>query len=133
MLIPSAVFQEIERKNTKFKGIDKLLTFDFIEVHTIHNKAFAETLKLDIDDGEAEAIVLAKELDIKMVLMDELSARKICKYHQINVLGSIGCLILAKEKGLITQIKPYIDGFKEKGNFWIKDNLYKSIIDNFEL
>lgn len=132
IVIPEAVSIEISKKDNKFKGINNLLTLNFIQVSTIHNKTFAETLKLDIDDGESEAIALAKELDIKVVLMDELSARTICKYHSLDVLGSIGCLILAKEKGLISQVKTYMDGFKEKANFWIKDSLYKTIIDKYE-
>ncbi len=132
IIIPEAVAKEIKEKEKKFKGVEEVLNSNFIEVQKIHNDTFSNNLKIDLDDGEAEAIVLAKELKIRLILLDELSARSLCKYHDLDALGTIGCLILAKEKGIVSTIKPFLDGIREKGNFWIKETLYESIISRYD-
>ena len=132
IIIPEAVANEIREKEKRFKGVSEILNSNFIEVQEIKNYTFANNLKVDVDDGEAEAIVLSKELKIKLILLDELSARSLCKYHELDALGSIGCLVLAKDKEIISSIKPFLDGFKEKGNFWINDSLYDSILKRYE-
>ncbi len=132
IVIPEAVAKEIKEKGKKFKGVEEVLHSNFIEIQKIKNDTFSNNLKIDLDDGEAEAIVLAKELKIRLILLDELSARSLSKYHELDALGTIGCLILAKEKGIIITIKPFLNGIREKGNFWIKDTLYQSIISRYD-
>lgn len=131
ILVPEAVAEEIQEKENRFKGFSEILQSGFIEVRQIKNESFSKGLKLDIDDGEAEAIVLAKELGSEIILMDELSARSQCKYHGLKPLGSIGCLILARNKGIITAVKPLLDDMRTLGNFWIKESLYESIVQDY--
>ncbi|HMZ60745.1 MAG TPA: DUF3368 domain-containing protein [Leptospiraceae bacterium] len=132
IIIPEAVANEIREKEKRFSGVSEILNSSFIEVHKIKNYTFANNLKIDVDDGEAEAIVLSIELEIRLIILDELSARSLCKYHNLYALGSIGCLVLAKEKDIISSIRPFLDGFREKGNFWIKESLYESILKIYE-
>lgn len=61
-----------------------------------------------LDLGESEAIVLAKELNCDLILMDETKGRKIAKSLEIDTLGLIGILISGEKVGLLKEIKPLI-------------------------
>jgi len=43
-------------------------------------------------------------------------------------MGSIGCLIEAKQRGIIPEVKSYLDRMKNSAKFWVNDQLYKRIM-----
>jgi predicted nucleic acid-binding protein len=59
--------------------------------------------------GELEVVVSALENNIKVVIIDEKTARDFSQTLNLKPLGIIGVLNLAKQKGKITSIKPYLD------------------------
>ena len=68
--IPLAVFKEIEngRKKAFYKDLSK---FNWIIIKKIKNSASIDRF-IELDDGEAEVLILANELHADLVLMDEL-------------------------------------------------------------
>jgi uncharacterized protein len=73
----------------------------------VHDKKKLELL-YELDKGEAEVIILAKEQNIKKVLIDEKIARQQAKILGLEVIGTLGLLLKAKNKGLLSFIKPLI-------------------------
>lgn len=71
-----------------------------------------------LDKGEAEVILLALEKQVKLVLIDELTGRKVTTSLNLNVSGSIGILIKAKQLGEIAAVKPLIDAMKQEGIYF---------------
>ncbi len=107
IVIPKAVFDEITRPNRQYaKELYKWGKDKTIEVT---NKKAVEYLVLIVDRGEAETIALAEELNADAVLIDDLKARKIAKLRGLNIIGTIGVLLDAKEKGIIGELKPLLD------------------------
>jgi predicted nucleic acid-binding protein len=84
----------------------------------------------DLDLGEAEAIVLANELHADWILMDETRGRNIAKLHGLHIVGLLGILLLAKEKGFVSVIKPLLDDLINKAKFRVSEDLYQKIIFN---
>ena len=80
-------------------------------------------MELMIDRGEAETVVLAEELNVDAVLIDDLKARKIAKLRGLNVIGTVGVLLNAKAKGFISDIKPLLDKMIKK-KIRISEELY---------
>ncbi len=127
--IPFAVFQEIEAGKNKsyYQDLTKL---SWINIHKIQE---VNTLKyfLDLDAGEAEAIVLATEIGADLIIIDE----KIARYHAIHadlkVTGTIGILIKAKKQGLVSSLKPLLYELTEK-NVWISEKLIVEILNLVE-
>jgi predicted nucleic acid-binding protein len=62
-----------------------------------------------LDPGEASAIALALEKEDCLLIMDESKGRREAQLLKLNVTGTIGILITAKEKGIIESISNVID------------------------
>ena len=66
-------------------------------------------MKLHLDPGEAEAIVLAKELKAEFLIIDERKGRRIAAEHGLRITGLLGVLVRGKQKGYITKLTPILD------------------------
>ena len=86
-----------------------------------------QILTMDIDPGEAAAIILALENNIKLILIDDARARKVATYNNLTPIGTLGLLIKAKEKKLIKEVKGYMDQLI-LNNIHIRDTLYKDVL-----
>ena len=61
------------------------------------------------DAGETEAMQLYKQKSANKLLIDDKRGRKVAKINGINMIGSLGILISAKQAGLISEVKPKIE------------------------
>ena len=61
-----------------------------------------------LDAGEAAVIQLALEQKIETVCIDELKGRRAANAVGLNVVGSLGLLSKSKTRGLISEIKPFL-------------------------
>lgn len=126
ILIPIAVYKEITKENKKHS--DKLKSFAENKTQKVKNKLAVELLQKDLDLGESEAIVLAKENNISDILMDEYKGRKIAKDNGLHPIGTLGVLIQAKKNKLIKKVKPEIDTLIEN-HIRISDDLYSTALE----
>ncbi len=69
-------------------------------------------------------LALAIERDADLVLLDETEARRIAELYDITKTGVIGVLLRAKAEGMIRLLRPLLDELRERGGFWIADDLY---------
>lgn len=102
--IPKRVYEEI------------VIDENFFVTKEIEDKKLYKLLSKTLDAGECEAIVLAKEMRLSLII-DEKKGRKIASNLGINIFGFIGLLVLNYKNGLLTQ-EDIIDVFyraKEQG------------------
>jgi len=105
---------------------EKMSRASFIHVEKARNKRLVSLLEEFVDRGEAEAIVLALELNADLLLVDDRDARSFAKKLGLQVMGTLDVVALAKYKGLISEAKPVVNELIEKG-FWIS----KKILEEF--
>ncbi|MBC6424446.1 MAG: DUF3368 domain-containing protein [Hormoscilla sp. SP5CHS1] len=74
----------------------------------------ATSLKIVVDDGEAEAIALAYQQGLQIIL-DDQQARKVARNMGISIIGTIGVLVKAKQAELISALKPLLDRLEMNG------------------
>lgn len=86
-----------------------------------------ELLK-ELDQGEAEAITLAIEIKSDLLVIDEQKGRKVSRRYGLRIIGVFGILINAKKRGIISNVKPYMDDLREKAGFYISEKLYSEIL-----
>jgi len=54
-------------------------------------------------------------------LIDDNRARKVAKYNQIKVIGSVGILLQAKKQNLIKKVSFYLERLEDSGLFIDKE------------
>ncbi|MDR1176070.1 MAG: DUF3368 domain-containing protein [Treponema sp.] len=126
ILVPQAVYQEIEagKDRSFYTDLGKL---DWITIK--HIKSPHERMYLfDLDDGEAETLILAQEQNADLVIIDEKCGRRYAGQLGIPVTGTIGILLKAKKQGIITGIAPLLQELIDKQS-WIGAELVKKAIE----
>lgn len=87
----------------------------------------AERLYQDLDRGEADAIALFSDTHRDILLLDDLKARKYAKSLGLSVAGTVGILITAKRKGMISELKPMLEDLK-KHRYYLSENIYNEAL-----
>ncbi len=105
--IPPAVYAEVMAGGAGRAGTAELRRAGWIRTVPLHDPRRADLL-VDLDRGEAEAIALAMELDADLLLLDERLARRHATRLGLTITGSLGVLLKAKERELVTEIHPLI-------------------------
>ncbi|MEK6657979.1 MAG: DUF3368 domain-containing protein [Nitrospirota bacterium] len=128
VFIPEAVFHELLTtlpESAAGRVIPKTL---WLEKRIVANQSLVDSLILELDLGEAEAIVLAMEMKSDLLLLDERRARQVSSRLGLKFIGLLGILVEAKQKGYIGAVKPIIDDLMVKAGFWVGSRLYNRIL-----
>lgn len=129
IIIPRAVYDELIINTDYDDEIDIIKRCTFLKVRHVEENLSVLLLQkqLNLDKGESEAIVLANNINADLIVIDERKARKIAKDIGLNVTGTLGILVEAKQKGLIKELKPLLDGLIDN-NIRIDKKLYAEIL-----
>ena len=95
---------------------------DWVELVAVKDRSKQQLLATQIDKGEASAMALALEIENSWLIIDDYKARKLAKTLRIDYLGTIGVILLAKQKGIIHAVKPILEKIKTT-NFRISAEL----------
>ena len=128
IVVPTAVMNELLELEKRGIDLSLIRNAPWIEVVEVKHKDSIQKLLIDLDRGEAEAIVLAESMHADWLLIDETKGRNIAKLHGLRIVGLLGILLLAKEKRLISNVKPLITELIIKAKFRIDDGLYHKVI-----
>ncbi len=80
-----------------------------------------------MDKGEAEVLILSKELNADLVIIDEIMGRRYAKQLDLTLTGTIGVLLRAKEEKLIVSLKGLLTKLSEKGT-WLSPKLISKVL-----
>lgn len=100
----------------------------WIEVSTDYDHKQFQVLQLELDAGESSAIALALENPERKIIIDENKGRSVAKRLGLKVIGTIGILIKAKEKGFTESGSNIITKLEEHG-FWLSGQLKKYLLE----
>lgn len=73
----------------------------WITVHRVKNKAQQVNLEKLLDIGESSSIALAIEKQNSILIIDEMKGRTVAKSYHIEIIGTIGVIMTAQNKGII--------------------------------
>src|SRR5574341_1338517 len=137
LLIPKAVESEIRSKNAP--GKNELRSAGWITTKELDGvqKEKADKIAKDfgIEMADAEAIVLAKTNDIKLLFTDDKSAREIAEYYDLEVHGSAGILARAYRSKILSyeEVKEALQRLHQHSSLYITDRVYKIVLDLIEM
>lgn len=129
--IPCAVYRELA-SNDKFKQeAIEIFQVEYIQKVDVEDKKSVALLRrvTGLDEGESEAIVLSDEMKADILLMDELKGRQVAKQMGINIMGTIGILMTAFERKLLSadEIKQCIHVMRMNGRH-VGEQLYEQLM-----
>ena len=127
IIIPYAVYEEVVLESKQNVINDFIKESGFIKIMNIENVEAKKIFVTSLHKGEVEVMILAKEIKAEVYIIDDLLARKYAKYHSLNITGTIGVILKAKELGIISEIKPIIDELMKAG-IYIDIKLYNKIL-----
>jgi predicted nucleic acid-binding protein len=128
--IPRAVLHEVVTAGSRYPVAREVIAAQekWMHVHTVQDVLQVGALVASgLDAGESEALVLARELSAEALLLDDSDAVRIAANLSVNVLRTPGIYRLAKERGLVSAIRPKLDDLRRAG-FWLRDDHYRIIL-----
>lgn len=120
--IPEEVFKELTETGRAKPGAEVVKEAHWIKVEAVKDKTQVNLLMSYLDKGEAEVLVLAKEIKADLILLDEEKARKSAVIAGFEIMGLLGLLIVAKNLGLVEDIRSFIEELRRK-KFRIGDKI----------
>lgn len=114
--IAQAVYSETVIMGHTIGGAkQEVATATWIRIVSIKDRLAVEVLLDEMDLGEAETIVLAREMAADWVLMDEKKGRR--KLTQLGVpkIGTLGILLKAKQIGVLSDIRSDVERLHRQG------------------
>lgn len=118
LTIPAAVAAELSAHGAQGVGAVVLGDHPWIQVRSLASRQQVTLLLPTLDLGEAEVIALALEVKAPLVLIDEQTGRQVAKSVGLNVTGSVGLLIRAKQQKLIPVIRPLVEQMRQSGIYY---------------
>ncbi|MGZ3755968.1 MAG: DUF3368 domain-containing protein [Mucilaginibacter sp.] len=104
---------------------------EWIQIKSVIDKDLQYSFSEKVDPGEASAIALALELTSPILVLDDLKGRRLAAQLKLNYTGTLGVLVLAKQSGAISLLKPYFEKIKNT-NFRISPVLLQKILTDSE-
>ena len=136
VLIPQAVYDEVVIAGLREGHADAIVVDHFVRlgrivVRPIQLSANDRDWALRIDRGEAEAIVLARDIEANWALIDNAPARRAARSQGVSPRGTIGVLSEAASKGLLTipEFELLIEEIKRRPEFWISEQLCDAALE----
>ena len=129
VMIANEVKEELlagEETGTGESDIIKAMN-EWIKVKEVKNKIALESLKIHIGDGEAASIILYMETNADLLAINDLKARGVASAMGVKIIGTLGILRLAKDRGMLKQVKPLLDELRKVGAY-ISNVLYNRML-----
>lgn len=130
VVISEAVMREIcagdYRQN--ISAVKNAIDNGNIKIVRIESADVVASLHGKLHQGELETIIGAKENPtIRFAVIDEKAARNFASTMLVDTLGILGVLSLAKKRGFIEAVRPYVDKLMKNG-YRISQALYRQLL-----
>lgn len=128
IIIPYGVYEEFILESSVKEPHDFIKESGFIKIMKIRNEEAKRLFSTSLHKGEVEIMILAVEVKANLCIIDDLLARRYAKYNNLNITGTIGVLLKAKELCIITKIRPIMDELIDSG-VYIDSKLYNKVVE----
>ena len=123
---PDAVRNELLEGRSKGYDVPNLTDYSWLNI--VNPKSMpSEWFALDLGAGELAAMALALENPKRIILLDDMFARRTAQAAGLQIWGTLRVLLEAKSQGLASTIEPYVRQLSEAG-MWISPEVKKRIL-----
>lgn len=126
VLVPGRVWDEISHADRP--GTESIRTAAWLRTIAVADDSHLLALQTEVDEGEAEAMALAVEVQADFLLLDERRARNLAISMGFEVIGVVGVLLRAKRNGVLDQVRAVLDRIRAETQFRISARLYNDAL-----
>jgi uncharacterized protein len=107
LYISEEVHHEVVVSGVGLAGASEVAKAEWIEVKKLQDQKglLAAREKYSLGDGELSTILLAKEIQADVVLLDDFNARKLARTEGLQVRGSVGLLETLYMQGHLADLR----------------------------
>lgn len=113
VFVPQAVWDELKAFHAELPI--------FVQLHPVSNASQRLPGTETLGRGEAEALLLAKELNARLLVTDDRKARMAAKRLNIGCVGLVGIVVQAKRAGKISSARGLLEIIEVKGGLYLSD------------
>lgn len=120
VVVPRTVWDELRRSHIELP--------EWLKMQDVSDAQETARLAELPDEGEAEAIELAKELHADLLLIDERKGRRVAAEEGVPVIGLLGVVLLAKRRGLISSARALMVALRNGAGAYLSDELLEKAL-----
>lgn len=123
--VPQTVFNEVQSGVVKDSAVH--LTLDWADSRRIADLQLVDSIiRWNLGPGESQVIAHALSGGYRAVL-DDGRGRACALAHLLPIIGSLGIILRAKERGLVPTAKPLVEQLRMMGSF-LDDELVAQVL-----
>jgi predicted nucleic acid-binding protein len=88
---------------------------EWLKVQPPSDRAVVAALATQLGEGEASAIALAMERGDAWLVLDDKKARRVARQLGLRLIGTVGVLLQAKQRGAVPTIGPLLGALRDAG------------------
>ena len=106
--VPEAVVAELEEGQRRNVLLPALEDLSWLIVRPVRDQTLLP-LVTHLGDGEKEVLALGLETQDALLLLDDRDARRYARTLGLEITGTLGLLLRAKEHGILDSVGPVLD------------------------
>lgn len=128
VMVPRAVWREVVEAGKGRPDSEEVSSRSWIEVREVEDTSLVSLLVAELDEGEAEAIALAREKQSPLILLDEKDARQVARRLGFQTLGTVGILIWARRAGMFASLREQLHVLQTDGRFRLSTAVHQEAL-----
>lgn len=125
--VPTAVAAELAEGRRRGVRLPELAQLPWVTLRSVRERKLLP-LVTSLGSGETEVLALGLEAPDHLLVLDDRDARRHAIAAGLEVTGTLGILVLAKERGLLDSIRPVLNRLQALG-FRLRTETYQAALD----
>jgi predicted nucleic acid-binding protein len=126
IVVPVAVADELAEGRRRGVDVPAPETLPWVDLRVPSN-AQVVRLVADLGPGETGVLLLALDCTDPILILDDFLARRHAEVLGIRLTGTLGILLDAKQRGLISSVRPLIDDLRRSG-FRLSEQTHRLVL-----
>lgn len=128
VMVPEAVFHEVVTAGAGLFGAAEVASAEWITVIPPVRLEVVDALTAGgLHLGESQAIALALERRADLLVIDERQGRLTAEAMGVRIVGTVGVLIAARERGDVPTVAPLLTALQDSG-LWLSQALIDRVL-----
>ena len=106
--VPPAVVADLDRGRRRGVSLPEIGNLPWLSVRSVRNRRLLP-LVTGLGLGEKEVLALGLESSDPLLVLDDRHARRHAVTAGLEITGTLGILLLAKERGLLDAVQPAVE------------------------